>query len=105
MSQRSLYLLVWSVEDGDDGITGLKPWLDNLQFRVPRSAVVIVGTHLDKISPSARTESFQDDTIEKVFNLVSSYNEIICDKSMIMLVTSDVKEHSEECIKGKFVHF
>ena len=105
MSQRSLYLLVWSVEDGDNGIADLKPWLDNLQFRVPHSAVVIVGTHLDKISPSARTESFENDTIDKVFELVSKYNEIICDRSMIMLVTSDVKVHSEECRKGKFVHF
>ena len=105
MSQRSLYLLVWSVEDGDDGIAGLKPWLDNLQFRVPRSTVVIVGTHLDKISPSTRTESFENDTIDKVFELVSKYNEIVCDRSMIMLVTSDVKEHFEECRKGKFVHF
>ena len=105
MSQRSLYLLVWSVEDGDDGIAGLKPWLDNLQFRVPRSAVIIVGTHLDKVSPSARTESFEDNTIEKVYELVSNYKEIWCKKSMIMLVTSDVKEHPRECKKGKFAHF
>ena len=105
MSQRSLYLLVWSVEDGDKGIAGLKPWLDNLQFRVPRSAVIIVGTHLDKVSPSEKTESFEDDIIEKVYELVSNYKEILCEKSMIMLVTSDVKGHNEECRKGKFAHF
>ena len=101
-----MYLLVWSVEGGDDGIADLKPWLDNLQCRVPHSTVIIVGTHLDKICSSTRTESFEDDCIEKVFKLVSKYKEIICKKWMIVLVTcSNVPEHAEESRRSKVASF
>ena len=102
LSQRSLYLLVWNVEERDEGIASLKPWLDNLQFRVPLSLVIIVGTHLDKIDASERAESFEDDIIDKVFRLVSQYREIVCQKEMIMLTTcSKAREHIEDCKSSK----
>lgn len=31
LSNRSLYLVVWDVTDGEDGIDALGPWLHNIQ--------------------------------------------------------------------------
>ena len=47
LSKRSLYLAVWNVMEGKDGITELKPWLNNIILRAPESQIIIVGTHLD----------------------------------------------------------
>ena len=48
LSKRSLYLAVWNVMDGKDGIAELKPWLTNIVLRAPESCIIIVGTHLDE---------------------------------------------------------
>ena len=47
LSKRSLYLAVWDVTEGKDGIKELIPWLHNIIFRAPESRVIIVATHLD----------------------------------------------------------
>ena len=47
LSKRSLYLAVWNVLEGKDGIAELKPWLSNIILRAPESRVIIVATHLD----------------------------------------------------------
>ena len=47
LSKRSLYLAVWNVMEGKDGITQLKPWLNNIILRAPESQIIIVATHLD----------------------------------------------------------
>ena len=44
-----MYLLLWNVKHGEKGIAELKPWLDNIALRAPRSCVLIVGTHLDEV--------------------------------------------------------
>ena len=49
MSKRSLYLVVWNVLEGEDGIVGLKPWLDNIILQAPGSQIIVVATHLDKL--------------------------------------------------------
>ena len=49
LSKRSLYLAVWNVLDGEDGIAGLKTWIDNIIMQVPESQIIIVATHLDKL--------------------------------------------------------
>ena len=49
LSKRSLYLAVWNVMDGKEGITELKPWLNNIILRAPESCIIIVGTHLDEL--------------------------------------------------------
>ena len=91
-------MLVWNVEDGDEGIMGLKPWLDNLQFRVPLSSLIIVGTHLDKIDASVRTEIYENEIIDKVYDLVLPYKEINCQRPMIMLTTCSIApNHLKEC--------
>ena len=49
LSKRSLYLAVWNVMDGKDGIAELKPWLNNIIVRAPESQIIVIGTHLDKL--------------------------------------------------------
>ena len=49
LSKRSLYLAVWNVLDGEDGIAGLKTWLSNIIIQAPDSQIMIVATHLDKL--------------------------------------------------------
>uniref|UniRef100_A0A1X7UH02 non-specific serine/threonine protein kinase n=1 Tax=Amphimedon queenslandica TaxID=400682 RepID=A0A1X7UH02_AMPQE len=47
LSNRSLYLVIFNVCDGEDGIDSLELWLHNIQARAPESPVIIVGTHSD----------------------------------------------------------
>ena len=37
LTNRSLYLLIWNVEDGKAGLHSLKPWLENIEVRVEPS--------------------------------------------------------------------
>jgi small GTP-binding protein len=54
LSTRSLYLVVWDVEKGEEGVEQLGPWLHNIQARAPGSPVVIVGTHMDRVRGEER---------------------------------------------------
>ena len=56
LSQRSLYLLLFNLKDGEKGVQELKPWLNNIALRAPHSLVIIVGTHLDEFSDEERGE-------------------------------------------------
>lgn len=79
----------------------MKLWLDNLQFRVPRSSVIIVGTHLDKINLAEQTE---EEIIDKVYELVSKYKGIICQREMIMVTTCSIaKENLEDCKRSEII--
>ena len=49
LSQESLYLLLFNLRHGREGVKELQPWLNNLALRVPKSCVIIVGTHLDEM--------------------------------------------------------
>uniref|UniRef100_A0A1X7V539 Roc domain-containing protein n=1 Tax=Amphimedon queenslandica TaxID=400682 RepID=A0A1X7V539_AMPQE len=71
LSGRSMYLLLWNVQDGEEGIQELKPWLDNIALRAPRSCVLIVGTHLDSVEEGDRPEV--DRLLEKVAKLAQTY--------------------------------
>ena len=62
----SLYLLVWRLIDGTDGVKGLTPWLDNIAARSPGSTVIVVGTHLDHINP----EKYGHQHVDHLKNLV-----------------------------------
>ena len=50
LSQGSLYLLVWNLTHGEEGIQELLPWLDNIKARTPKATLIIVATHLDKFT-------------------------------------------------------
>ena len=56
LSQHSLYLLLFSLKDGEKDIQELKSWLNNIALRAPQSLVVIVGTHLDEFMKEQRGE-------------------------------------------------
>lgn len=49
MSKRSLYLVVWRIDEGKNGLVEVLQWLGNIQARAPNSPVIIVGTHHDNI--------------------------------------------------------
>lgn len=67
----SLYLLVWRLIDGEEGVNGLTPWLDNIAVRSPGSTVIIVGTHLDCINPEKHGLKYVDHLKSMVYELVS----------------------------------
>ena len=72
LSRRSLYLLLFNLLDGDKGVQELKPWLNNIALRAPRSCVIIVGTHLDEV-PDERREEI-DQLLNRVGVLAESYS-------------------------------
>ena len=49
LTHRSIYLVLWNLADGEEGIESLASWLANIQACAPGSPVLIVGTHLDVI--------------------------------------------------------
>eukprot|EP00118_Oscarella_pearsei_P021713 m.246155 g.246155 ORF g.246155 m.246155 type:complete len:2655 (+) comp40258_c0_seq14:80-8044(+) len=49
LSRRSLYLVLWNLRDGVQGVRELSGWLSNIQARAPGCPVIIVGTHLDVV--------------------------------------------------------
>jgi len=44
---RSLFVLLWKVTDGKEGLMRLQQQLHNIHSRVPGSPVILVGTHAD----------------------------------------------------------
>ena len=76
LSKRSMYLLVFNLTHGDNGVEELKPWLNNIQLRAPWSLVIIVGTHLDKI-PSAQKTNVVNGILHKVKRLAQSYQKLV----------------------------
>ncbi|XP_062510681.1 leucine-rich repeat serine/threonine-protein kinase 1-like isoform X2 [Corticium candelabrum] len=50
LSKRALYLVVWNVEKDREGIEEMEKWLMNIQARAPNAAVILVGTHIDKVT-------------------------------------------------------
>ena len=68
LSTMSLYLLVWRLIDGEEGVNGLIPWLDNIAVRSPGSTVIIVGTYRDCISP----EKYEANYVENLKYMVNN---------------------------------
>ena len=50
----------------------LRPWLNNIALRAPRSCVIIIGTHLDQVPDEERGEI--DALLHRVGTLAASYN-------------------------------
>jgi serine/threonine protein kinase/GTPase SAR1 family protein len=73
LSRRSLYLLLFNLNDGDEGVRELKPWLNNIALRAPRSCVIIIGTHLDEV-PDEKREQI-DQLLNRVGALAETYNQ------------------------------
>ena len=47
LTYRSIYLCLWDLTEGQEGLRRLVPWLKNIQACVPSSPVVLVATHAD----------------------------------------------------------
>ncbi|KAL5249162.1 hypothetical protein ACHWQZ_G018118 [Mnemiopsis leidyi] len=47
LSQRGVYLVVFSLKKGAEEIDRIKPWLHTIQSRSPNAHVILVGTHKD----------------------------------------------------------
>ena len=80
MSQRSLYLLVWNITEGDNGVADLKLWLSDISLLAPDSCVIIVGTFLDKVSEEDRQAGKVDHLLQKVQELTAQYQHIFVAK-------------------------
>ena len=72
LSQRSLYLLLFNLTHGENGVKELKPWLNNIAIRAPNSCVLIIGTHLDEVVDDA-SRAEVDRLLQSAVNLASSY--------------------------------
>ena len=46
--------------DGEDGLKSLRPWLENIESRAPKSPVIIIATHIDMLPPGKRNERIAD---------------------------------------------
>ncbi|KAM8894430.1 leucine-rich repeat serine/threonine-protein kinase 1 [Spinachia spinachia] len=55
-TDKALYVVIWNLILGEEGVANLQTWLLNIEARAPNSAVVVVGTHLDLIDAKFRTE-------------------------------------------------
>ena len=75
LTERSLYLLVWNITHGEEGVRELKPWLDNIALRAPRSKVIIVATFYDKVPEEDREDGGKvDQLLKQVASLASIYH-------------------------------
>lgn len=54
LTRRSLYLLLWDITQGIEGLKSLQPWLENIEGRAPKSPVIVVATHLDQVPQADR---------------------------------------------------
>nr|XP_002736404.1 PREDICTED: leucine-rich repeat serine/threonine-protein kinase 1-like [Saccoglossus kowalevskii] len=56
LTPNTLYMVVWDLTLGEEGIDQLEPWLSNIHARAPDSMVILVGTHLDALSLQKRKD-------------------------------------------------
>jgi len=80
MTQRSLYLLVWNITEGEDGVADLKPWLNNIALQAPDSYVIVVGTFLDKLSKEDRQTEKIENLLQKVQELIAQFQHLVVAK-------------------------
>ena len=62
LCRRSMFIVVWDVNDYETGVKGLEKWLQCIQNNVPGSSCFIVGTHLNKVT--MKTNAIKDMTVK-----------------------------------------
>jgi len=85
ISQRSLYLLVWNITEGEEGVAELKPWLSSISLLAPDSCVIIVGTFLDRVSKEDRQAGKINNLIQKVQELTAQYQRLVAKITVVGL--------------------
>jgi len=79
LSTRSAFLVCWRIDEGEEGLDGLKFWLKSLRFHLgndnldkntnkPLFSIFIVGTHLDHYSVNQDEQNVKErkEKIEKI---------------------------------------
>ena len=84
LSKYSLYLLVWNITEGDDGVADLKPWLNSISLRAPDSCIMVVGTFLDKVSEEDQQSGKISALLRKVEELTRQYHRLIVAKIIVV---------------------
>ena len=46
--------------EGKEGLQKLKPWLENIEGRAPKSPVIVIGTHIDLLPQAKRAEALSE---------------------------------------------
>lgn len=90
LSKRSLYLVVWRLTDGINGILGIQQWLVNIQSRASGSPVIIVGTHEDMVEGGehgVKVKALQYE-IQKRFINVTDYDKCGLPRIIASIVVS-----------------
>ena len=107
LSKRSLYLAVWNVKEGRQGISELKPWLNNIILRALESQILIVATHLDMlIAELGKEQAYaQCDEYRAYLTQIIGHDFIIKNVAKIMFVglkgrREDVTQLKEEIYKA-----
>lgn len=59
LTKRSLYVLVWNVQDGEEGLRSLQSWLENIEGNAPKSPVIVIATHVDSLPHSTKSETLR----------------------------------------------
>lgn len=90
----SMYLLLWNVKHGEEGIAELKPWLDSIALRAPpRSCVFIIGTHLDLVGEEELPKV--DILLGKVANIAQTYgNKLVIPEILAVGLMNQLKNIS-----------
>lgn len=73
LSERALYLVLFNLLHGVEGVEEMIPWLNNIAIRAPKSRVLIVGTHLDEISAAEREEK-ADKILQKAADVAGGFS-------------------------------
>ena len=90
LSQRSMYLLLFNLKHGNKGVEELRPWLNNIALRAPRSCVIIIGTHLDEVPDEEREKI--DALLHRVGELAATYNNKL---QIVEVLPVGLKNHIE----------
>ena len=92
LTKNSLYLLLWKMTEGKDGVMELKPWLDNIAARVPGSKVMVIGTFFDKLSEEEKKTDARE-LRQEVNKLLNGYQKYLQSKSNVVM-----NDTSHKCI-------
>ena len=107
LTECSMYLLLFNLTDGEEGVRKLEPWLSSLSFRAPWSCVLIVGTHVDRI-PIGERASKANEVLLKANMLAAKFSHRLKIKQTLAVglnmgvdVLRDTIYHSAEGYKQK----
>ncbi|WAR26699.1 LRRK2-like protein [Mya arenaria] len=71
LSNRAVYLVVFDLRKGVSEVEKLKSWLVSIRSRAPGCPVIVIGTHLDKLSDESRHGS----TLNDVRDVLIEFNQ------------------------------